>query len=326
MKRVAGGSDRPVQSICATGRHRRKISAFAVTVVLLLAAATNVCAQQSFPTPDAGVTALLDAVANDDDAALLDILGEGADDLVYSGDEVADLNGRARFLRAYEARHALIGETPERYILRVGTGNYHFPIPLVRREDRWLFHTIEGRLEILSRRIGRNELHTIEVMEGFTEAQREYANRKPDGERGFARRFTSSPGKRDGLYWETVAGEEESPLGPLMARATEEGYALWGDDSPEPFHGYLFRILTRQGAHAAGGAYDYLVDGRMVLGFALVAYPARYGISGIMTFQVNQAGVVYEKDLGDSTQAVAEALQSYDPDASWREVTEPAGE
>lgn len=239
-------------------------------------------------------------------------------DLVFPGDEVADRNGRARFARAYAEKNRLEREGEGRMVLIVGARDYPFPIPLVRRGESWLFDTGAGREEVLSRRIGRNELHTIEVMQAYTDAQREYACLNPEGGSEFARKFTSSEGKRDGLYWKVGEGEAQSPFGPLIARATEEGYRGGLDaDPPEPFHGYYFKILEGQGEHAAGGAFDYVVDGRMILGFALVAYPARYGVSGIMTFIVNQEGVIYEKDLGAATDMTASAMTAFDPDLTW---------
>ena len=185
------------------------------------------------------------------------------------------------------------------------------PIPIVRQQDTWYFDTDAGREEILNRRIGRNELHTIEVMLAYTDAQREYACMVPnEGGQEFAQKFASSEGKRDGLYWETVEGEPESPFGPLIAEASSQGYEGRGLDRepPEPYHGYYFKILKGQGEHATGGAFDYVTNGKMVLGFALVAYPAKYGASGIMTFIINQEGVIYEKDLGKDTTAIASAM------------------
>jgi hypothetical protein len=273
------------------------------------------------------VAGLVTAVQADNDAELLAILGADAEDLVYSGDAVADRTGQALFLRAYEQKHGLVQQDEDGMVLQVGEKDFPFPIPLVRQADDWRFDTRAGREEILNRRIGRNELHTIEVMYAYVEAQREYASRRRNGAGPeFAQRFASSEGKKDGLYWDAAADEAESPLGPLIARAAAEGYdGVLEEGSPEPFHGYYFKILTAQGAHADGGAFDYVADGKMILGFALAAYPAKYGASGIMTFLVNQEGVIYEKDLGEDTAHEAAAMTAFDPDDTWRRYEEPAG-
>lgn len=281
--------------------------------------------QRIFTSPQQAVGALVTAVQDNDDENLLDILGPGSEELIFSGDKVADQNGRARFLKAYEETNSITQESEGRAVLIVGSKGYPFPIPIVRQGEAWIFDTLAGKEEILNRRVGRNELQTIEVIQAYTAAQREYACiMRSDGPE-FAQRFSSSEGKKDGLYWKAEPGGEESPLGPLIARATEEGYA--GDldrEPPESFHGYYYKILKGQGEHAKGGAFDYVVDGKMILGFALVAYPARYGASGIMTFLINQEGVIYEKDLGEDTAMVAAAMTTYDPDATWHMYEESA--
>jgi hypothetical protein len=301
-----------------------------LTAMVVLAAfpamAGELARQKSFASPQQAVAALVAAVQVDNDAELFVILGPGSEDLLSSGDKVADQNGRARFLKAYEEKNSLDQEDEGRAVLLVGVKDYPFPIPIVRQGDVWLFDTRAGREEILNRRIGRNELHTIEVMRAYTDAQREYACMKRNGGGPrFAQKFASSEGKKDGLYWKAREGEEESPLGPLIAGATKEGYAGGLDeDSPEPFHGYYFKILKGQGEHANGGAFEYVVDGKMVLGFAMVAYPAKYGSSGIMTFIVNQEGVIYEKNLGEDTATAAAAITTFDPYDTWRKSEEPA--
>jgi hypothetical protein len=306
--------------------------AMLAAMLLLLAASTAMAeepaTQKSFASPRQAVDTLLAAVRANDDAALLAILGPDSEDLIFSGDEVADRNGRARFLTAYEEKNSIEPEAEDRVMLQVGARDYPFPIPLVRQGPTWRFDTQAGKEEILNRRIGRNELHTIEVMHAYVDAQREYACLKRGGEGAeFAQKLTSSPGKKDGLYWQTEEGGEESPFGPLIARAAEEGYRGGLDEvPPEPFHGYYFKILTAQGGHATGGPFDYVVGGKMVLGFALVAYPAKYGASGIMTFIVNQEGVIYEKDLGQETAAAAAAMTAFDPDGTWHRYREPAGQ
>jgi len=281
--------------------------------------------QESFASPQQAVAALIKAVQDNNDAELLTILGDDSEDLISSGDKVADQNGRARFLQAYAKKNSLEQDDGGRMVLLLGDKDYPFPIPLVRQGEAWLFDTRAGMEEILNRRIGKNELHTIEVMQAYSDAQREYACRKGNGSAEFAQKFTSSPGKKDGLYWPAEEGGEESPFGPLIARATEEGYTGGLDEEPpEPFHGYFFKILKSQGEHADGGAFDYVADGKMVLGFGLVAYPAKYGVSGIMTFIVNQEGVIYEKDLKENN-AMAAAMTAFDPDDTWRKYEEPPG-
>jgi hypothetical protein len=206
--------------------------------------------------------------------------------------------------------------------LIIGPLDYPFSIPLVKKGKGWYFNTTEGREEIINRRIGKNELNAIEVARAFVDAQREYAtkDRDADGAVAFAQRYQSTPGAKDGLYWEVKEGEEESPFGPLTAQAALEGYGTAAPDGPVPYHGYLLKIMKAQGENAEGGAFDYVVNGKMILGFALVAYPAQYGSSGIMTFIVNQSGVVYQKDLGKDTAAIAAAMTLYDPDKSWQKV------
>jgi len=307
-----------------------RIMAILITVVILASspamAGAAASGKKSFASPQQAVAALVAAVRNDEDTELFTILGPGSEDLISSGDKVADQNGRARFLKAYEDKNAVVQEDQAHAILLIGTKDYPFPIPIVQQGDAWHFDTQAGKDEILNRRIGRNELNTIDVMQAYTVAQREYASMKRNsGSPEFAQKFASSEGKKDGLYWKAGEGEEESPFGPLIARATEEGYMDSLDkDPPEPFHGYYFKILKAQGAHANGGAFDYVADAKMVLGFALVAYPAKYGASGIITFIINQEGMIYEKDLGEDTAATAAAMTTFDPDDTWHKYEEPS--
>ena len=209
-----------------------------------------------------------------------------------------------------------------RALLIIGNEEYRFPVPVVKQSTTWYFDAKAGQDELVNRRIGRNELEIIDVLGEYVDAQREYAAKdwNGDGVTEFARKFRSTPGKKDGLYWEAKEGEEESPFGALVATATREGYANVKKAKPAPFHGYYFKILTSQGKHAEGGAFDYVVNGKMILGFALVAYPAQYGTSGIMTFVVNQNGVVYQKNLGSATAAIAAKMKVYNPDPSWEKV------
>jgi hypothetical protein len=313
----------------------------ALTLILFLALATLATAftskgaamameQKVFTSPQEAVTALVAAVQDNNDAELIAILGPASEDLVFSGDRVADQNGRSRFLSIYDEKHHLDHESNVKTVLHIGKQDYSFPIPIIQEENVWFFDTQGGKEEILNRRLGRNELHTIEVLQAYTDAQREYAAIDRSCKGGcpeFAQRLTSSLGKKDGLYWEAKKSEEESPFGPLIAKATEVGYKSSLDtDNPEPFHGYYLKILKTQGKYANGGAFDYVVKGKMILGFALVAYPAKYGASGIMTFIVNQEGKIYEKDFGKDTPKAAAKMTEYNPDNTWKKYEENTGQ
>lgn len=281
--------------------------------------------QKSFASPEEAVKALVVAVKADDKKEMLAILGPEGKELVSSGDEVEDRTGREKFLKAYEEKNKLDKESADKMVLHVGTDDWPLPIPIVKKNNTWVFDTMSGKEEILNRRIGRNELNVIEVLHAYVDAQREYASKdcKGGGVVEFAQKFISTKGKRDGLYWETKEGEEMSPLGPLIAQASKEGYAeKSGDITFAPFHGYYYKILKGQGKHATGGAYDYVVKGKMILGFALVAYPAQHGNSGIMTFIVNQEGIIYERNLGKNTESIAKAMKKFDPDKTWKKVKE----
>lgn len=323
-----------------SGRRWTALSACVVTAVLMIAALASVCQaagprQIRFTSPDEAVQALVTAIRTDDEKALLAILGPGSRELVSSGDSVADNAGRDRFVAAYERRHSLKAKSAAAMILHVGDDEWPLPIPLVKKGNGWIFDSPKGKKELLNRRIGRNELQVIEVIDAYVDAQQEYASKdcRGAGRVEFAQRLISTPGSRDGLYWEAKDGEQQSPLGPLIARAAKEGYSKEGNLSP--FHGYYFKILKGQGRHANGGTYNYVVKGKMILGFALAAYPAEYGNSGVMTFLVNQDGIIYEKDLGKDTRRIAEAITVFNPDRSWKKVkrqeapgakkTDPAG-
>lgn len=279
--------------------------------------------QRVFVAPEEAVQALVTAIRADDLEEMTAVLGPGSRELLSSGDEVADRSGREKFLHAYGQGHTLQQQSPDRMILLLDNHNWPLPIPLVRRGDVWVFDSVEGKQEILSRRIGRNELHVIEVLHAYVEAQHEYATRDwmGGGRVEFAQKLASSQGQRDGLYWKAGEGQEESPFGPLIARASRKGYA---ETDLSPFHGYYFKILKGQGSHAAGGAYGYMVKDRMLLGFALIAYPAEYGNSGIMTFMVNQEGTIFQKNLGEDTKRQAEETELFDPDPTWRRVEDAA--
>ena len=272
-------------------------------------------AQKSFQSLDEAVAALVSALRAADRNAIVAVLGPKSNPLVWSGDDVADRAAFQRFTAAYDRAHRLEGGGGK-VLLYVGDDGFPFPIPLVPAGPRWVWDTDAGDDELQSRRIGRNELAVIQVCHAYVDAQRDYYSRGT-GLLQYAQRLDSSRGKRDGLYWETRPGEPESPLGPLVARARAAGYPLPPRGRPHPYHGYFYRILFAQGPDAGGGAYEYLVRGRMMGGFALVAYPATYGVSGIMTFIVNQDGVVHQKDLGPKTTPLANAMRTYNPDPTW---------
>jgi hypothetical protein len=287
------------------------------------AASRNKDLQKVFPSPQEAVAALVAAARAGDMKELSAILGPEGNKLISSGDEVADNNARDRFIRMYEEKKQVTDATDTKAILEIGREAWPFPIPIVKAAGGWYFDTKEGKEEILNRRIGRNELSTIQTCLAYVDAQGEYASkdRLGDGLFEYAQKFASEPGKKDGLYWEAKEGEEQSPMGSLVASAKDEGYTRRKSSTgPVPYHGYLYKILKAQGRSAPGGAYDYVARGRMIGGFALVAYPAEYGASGIMTFIVNHGGLVYEKDLGRRTASVARAMKRFDPDKTWHEV------
>jgi len=295
------------------------ISAAAMLLVAPLAEAQKVT-QKTFASPAEAVAAMVDAVKSDDAAKLRAILGPGGGKLINSGDAVADEQHRKAFAANYDTANKLRLEGDARAIVLVGKDEWPMPIPLVKSADGWRFDTRQGSEEILKRRIGKNELAAMEVVRAIVDAQRDYVAKDQDrnGLLEYATKFVSAPGKRDGLYWEAGSNEPQSPLGPLIAAAAKDGYAQSAMLPLKPYHGYFYRILTRQGKGAPGGAYDYMVRGKMIGGFAVIAYPARYGASGIMTFMVNHDGVVYEKDLGKNTAALAEKMTAFDPDSSWQ--------
>jgi DUF2950 family protein len=274
-------------------------------------------AQEQFDTPDDAVNALVGAAKSGDAKAIIAVLGPDGEAIVSSGDPVADKNTREKFVSAYEAKHTIELEGNGTQSLTIGEDDWPFPIPLISNGGKWQFDTKEGLGEILRRRIGRNELSAVQVSLAYVQAQNEYATLDPEGlGRGvYAQRIVSRTGKKDGLYWPTAEGETPSPLGELAAQASAEGYKA--GEKPIPYHGYYYRILTRQGAGAPGGAYDYLVKGKMKGGFALIAVPAEYGNSGIMTFMVNHDGGVLEKDLGPDTTKLARKIDAFAPDQGW---------
>lgn len=281
---------------------------------------------QSFPTPDDAAKTLLEAIKNDDKDQLMALFGHQETELLSSGDDVEDKNNRSEFAALAQEKMHIETLDGSKAIMLVGDLDWPFPIPIVKKGDSWQFDAEQGREEIINRRIGRNELSTVNAMQGYIEAQFDYANtdRDDDGVLEYAQKLQSDPGKFDGLFWEAEDGEPQSPLGPLFAEARAEGFKLNGTtEKPAPFHGYYYRILTRQGKNVPGGKYDYVINGNMIAGFALVAFPAEYGSSGIMTFVVNHQGKVYEKDLGPKTAQIVGKMKEYNPDSTWEQFYAP---
>jgi hypothetical protein len=300
----------------------RKLSAslFAACVVAGLAIlSAGASAQQAFKSPEEATDALIAALRSGDDKAVNRVLGRAGNEIISSGDDVQDANTRQLVLAAYDIKHSITKDAAGRAFLSVGANEYPLPIPVVEKDGAWRFDTVAGREEILYRRIGRNELAAIQASLAYVDAQNEYAEMAPTGGTGvFAQKIVSSPGKKDGLYWPAAAGEKQSPLGELVAAATARGYRT---GTRAPFHGYYYKILTRQGPTAPGGAVNYIAHGKMIGGFALVAYPAQYGNSGVKTFLVNHFGDVFEKDLGPGTAKIASRMTSFNPDRTWTKVT-----
>jgi Protein of unknown function (DUF2950) len=278
--------------------------------------------ESGFKTPEDAVGALVEALQANDMAALQALLGPGSEELLDSGDAVQDASDRAGFLAAYAAGHALIDDGPDRKVLEMGEVDWRMPIPIVKRDGRWQFDGEAGIDEMIYRRVGANELGAIDVCRGFVGAQLEYASEGRDGDPPgiYALKLISDEGLHNGLYWATEEGEPASPAGPFVAAAAEEGYRRV-EGERRPYHGYYYRMLYAQGPNANGGAREYFKDGLLTEGFALVAWPAEYGSSGVQTFIVNQDGVVFQKDLGEDTATVVESIQSFDPDSSWVAIT-----
>jgi len=308
--------------------HRRiafKIQLLLLTIIILPLAA---CKQSETPekpsisvfaTPDDAGNALLAAAKSGDQNALLAVFGPDSKEVIYSGDAVQDKNAANAFVTGYGVMHRWRRMPDGAQMLLVGADNFPFPIPLKKNGDgKWFFDTAAGKEEVLNRRIGRNELAVIEVCGAVVDAQAEYFSKLHDGEKTkqFATKFISDPGKQNGLYWQAQEGQPASPLGPLAAFATAEGYSAKPEGHPA-FHGYYFRLLKGQSDKAPGGAKDYVVNGKMTGGFAILAYPAEYGNSGVMTFMINQDGVLLQKDLGKTTTETATAMTKFDPDSGW---------
>ncbi len=275
--------------------------------------------QKTFSSPEDASNALVTAAQNNDENALLDILGSDGKQIVSSGDETEDAESRANFVQRYQQMHRLMKEPDGTTLLYIGADNWPTPIPLVNNSSSWYFDTEVGRKEILYRRIGRNEISTISVCHELVAAQKEYYSMQHDE---YAQEIFNDEGQRNGLYWKAADGEPQSPVGPLVASAFAKGYAESRDSSPTPYRGYYYHILTRQGKNGPGGAKSYMVNGKMTEGFAFVAYPAEYRSSGVMTFIVNRDGVVYQKDLGKKTEALAKTMKEYNRNSSWQKAEE----
>jgi Protein of unknown function (DUF2950) len=314
-------------------RNARRIVLFAAPSILAVAGIGSlssphaVLAQQAnektFATPGEGVLALYNAVKAGDKATILALFGSNGESFIHTGDDAADKKMGDDFIARYDQMHRVVQEPDGTVTLYVGAENWPLPIPIVKNSSGvWYFDTAAGKTEILQRRVGTNENDAIEILYGLVGAQREYASAARDGEttKHYAQKFLSDDGKQNGLYWKTNDNDPPSPIGPLLVEAANQGYSATQQGKASPFHGYYYRILTKQGAAAKGGALDYLVNGKMTRGFAFVAYPAEYRNSGVMTFIVDKDGVVYEKDLGAQTADLATAMDSYNPDDTWDRV------
>lgn len=301
-------------------------AAIGFTIAVLLAAGafaqTKTAAIKAFASPEDAISALVDAAKAKDANVFVGIFGPALKQWIVSGDRVEDENRLDRFVAAYQQKRMISRQGEDKALLAIGNDDFPFPFPIVKTGAGWVFDAEAGKQEMLNRRIGENELETIEVMKAIVDAQRDYAAlaRKVTGATQYAQRFMSSAGKKNGLYWPQKAGEPESPLGPLVAEAQREGYEPAQGGQPTPYHGYYYKMLTAQGPQARGGAYEYVVNGKMIGGFAVLAYPARYGISGFKSFVVNHDGVVYEADLGPNTSASAPVKRAFNPDERWKKL------
>jgi len=282
--------------------------------------------QTGFNTPEEAAAAFVAAVQGNDSAAMAKLLGPGSEDILASGDAVADASDREWFVSAYNAKHSLDADGTDKRVLSVGDDAWPMPIPIVKKDGKWVFDGDAGSDELIYRRVGRNELGAIDVCHGFVSAQTEYASLGRDGDPAgiYALKLISDEGMHNGLYWATTEDEPASPAGPFVAAAAEEGYRKAEGSARAPYHGYYYRMLFKQGTNANGGAKEYFKDGLLTEGFALIAWPADYGSSGVQTFIVNQDGVVFQKDLGEDTATAVEAIQAYDPDSSWTAIVPPA--
>jgi hypothetical protein len=273
--------------------------------------------QKTFSSPEEASQALMAAAQNNDEKTMLEILGPDGQDIVSSGDPTQDAENHTNFARKYQQMHRFVKEPDGSVVLYIGVENWPAPIPLAMKGNAWFFNTEAGKMEILFRRIGRNELSAIRICQELVAAQKEYYAAQNNQ---YAKQIFSDAGQHNGLYWKVSAGEPQSPIGPLVASAVAEGYSKGQAGPPTPYRGYLFHVLTRQGKHAPGGAKNYIAKGKMTEGFAFIAYPAEYRSSGVMTFVVNDDGTVYQKDLGKKTESLGKAVQEYNPDPTWRKA------
>jgi hypothetical protein len=280
--------------------------------------------QKTFGSPEDAAKALADAVRAGDPNGLLAVVGPASKSWIFTGDTVSDRADWAKFLEGYDKKNTIAREGDSKAVLEIGADGWPFPAPLVKKGSQWSFDAEAGREEVTNRRVGSNELGAIQTLHAIVDAQRAYAAADPnrDGIANYASRFISTPGKKDGLYWESKDGEPQSPLGPLIGAASAQGYTMKKGENakPQAYHGYYFRIINGQGKAAKGGAYDYRVKGRLFGGFAVAAYPATYGVSGVKTFVVNHDGVVYEKDLGAATATTGAAMTLFNPDKTWQKA------
>ncbi len=298
-----------------------KVAAIAILLTWCLSARSMAQqqGQKTFSSPEDASNALVTAAQSNDEKATLDILGPDGKQIVSSGDEIEDAHNRANFVQKYQEMHRLVKEPDGTTTLYIGAENWPMPIPLVNKGNSWYFDTEAGKKEILCRRIGRNEMSTIRVCQELVAAEKEYYSTQHNE---YAQKFFSDEGQHNGLYWKAADGEPQSPIGPLVASAVAEGYAKSEEGAPTPYQGYYYRILTRQGKNAPGGAKNYIANGKMTDGFAFVAYPAEYRSSGVMTLIVNTDGVVHQKDLGKKTDVLAKAMKEYNADSTWQKVEE----
>jgi hypothetical protein len=299
----------------------RELAALAI----LLAGCFPACAlaqqpgQKTFSSAEEASSALVSPMQSNNEKALLELLGPDGKRIISSGDEIEDLHTRANFVQRYLEMHRLVDEPDGTTVLYIGAKNWPTPIPLVHNASGWYFDTEAGKREILYRRIGRNEMSAIRVCQELAAAEHEYHDTQHSQ---YAQAIFSDEGQHNGLYWKVASGEPQSPIGPLVANAVAQGYAPGRSGAPTPYRGYYFHILTMQGRHAPGGSKQYIVDGKMTEGFAFLAYPAEYRSSGVMTFIVGSDGVVYQRDLGKETDAIANSMKKYDPDSNWRKAEE----
>jgi hypothetical protein len=317
----------PMKTLPVTPRRASGLAALGFALAALWCpTALPAAGEQRFDSPEAAVRALSAAVQNQDTNSLRAIFGPAAQELM-SPDAVQASGERELFGRRLQEKMDLVRESDSRVVLQIGAGGWPFPIPLVQQDGHWFFDVPGGKQEVLNRRIGRNEIGAIQVCRAYVAAQRDYAGQDRNGDEvlEYAQHLRSTAGTHDGLYWPLRTGDELSPLGPLIAAARVEGYRRQNRimaDTQSPYHGYYFKILTKQGRDAPGGKYNYLINGRMIGGFALVAWPARWGNSGVMTFIVNQQGKIYQKNLGPRTSSLAGRMTTYEPDSTWTQVRE----